>query len=166
MNDSEHQNLWEESWRRKLSPAEEARLRTWLAAHPERQADWAADARLNQWLQQLPHAPVPSNFTSLVLQAVDRQEAKPARPDGVFAWWHRLLHRPASGFAWAAALMLAGWVGYQQFDGVNPPAPAGDWAAILKAVAPEPALFEDFDAIRQLPPADDEELYTVLSVNQ
>ena len=92
MNDSEHQRLREESWRRKLSPAEEASLRTWLAAHPDQQADWEADARLSQWLGQLPDAPVPSNFTSLVLQAVDRQEAAVARPAVGMTWFQRLLH--------------------------------------------------------------------------
>lgn len=165
MDDSEHQRLWEESWRRRLSTAEEASLRTWLAAHPEKQADWEADAKLSQWLGQLPDAPVPSNFTSLVLQAVDRQEAALTRSIPGMTWWQRLLRRPASGLAWAVALLLVTWVGYQQFDGQTREAQASDLAALFTAVGPEPALLEDFDAIRRLPPADDEELYTVLNVN-
>ena len=41
-SDPIYDQLRELSWRRKLTGAEEARLRAWLAAHPEAQADWEA----------------------------------------------------------------------------------------------------------------------------
>ena len=58
MNDSVYDHLRELSWRRKLTTSEELQLRAWLAAHPEAQADWEDEARLNEMLGLLPDAPV------------------------------------------------------------------------------------------------------------
>ena len=54
-------------------------MRAWLAAHPEAQADWEAEAGLSEALGQLPDAPVPSNFTARVLQSVERESAAERR---------------------------------------------------------------------------------------
>ncbi len=78
-NDPTYNRLRELSWRRKLTGAEEAELRAWLAAHPDAQADWEAEAGLNAALGRLPDAPVPSNFTARVLQAVEREAAAELR---------------------------------------------------------------------------------------
>jgi anti-sigma factor RsiW len=172
MNEAEYQDLREAGWRRKLTPAEEARLQAWLAQHPDHQKDWEAEAGLNQLLGQLRDAPVASNFTARVLQELDRKstpesvpESVPLFPRGKFGeWLGRGFRRPAAGLAWAAVLMIAGWVGYHEFSKPSGQAQAQDLAVLFKTVGQEPALFEDFDAIHKLPQADDEELYAVLSV--
>src|SRR5262245_543785 len=88
--------LQEAGWRRKLTPAEEAELQAWLAKHPEAQADWKAEVGLNEGLRGLPDAPMPSNFTARVLQAVEREEAAAGRP--ALTWkstWNWLLPKAA-----------------------------------------------------------------------
>ena len=168
MNEAEYQELREAGWRRKLTPAEEARLQAWMALHPEQQRDWEAEAGLNQLLGQLRDAPVASNFTARVLQELDRESAPVSVPvsrgGSLIEWLSRGFRRPAAGLAWAAALMFAGWAGYHQFSKPTGTAQAQDLAVLFKTVGQEPALFEDFDAIHKLPQADDEELYAVLSV--
>jgi anti-sigma factor RsiW len=76
--DPRFERLRELSWRRRLTEAEAAELRAWLAEHPEAQADWEAEAGLNEALNRLPDAPVASNFTARVLQAIEREGAAEA----------------------------------------------------------------------------------------
>jgi anti-sigma factor RsiW len=85
MNDPVYQELRELSWRRELTPAEDARLQAWLASHPEAKADWDAEGRLSRLLTELSAPPVSSNFTSLVLQALEREGV--AGPGRTRAWW-------------------------------------------------------------------------------
>lgn len=166
MNDSDYQELLEASWRRKLTPAEETRLQAWLAVHSDKQSEWEAEAGLNQLIAQLPDAPVASNFTARVVQQLDRETAAAPRPSRVAEWCRRMFLRPASGLAWAAVLIAAGWLGYHQLGNSSRRERAQDLVVLLKSVGPEPTLFVDFDAIHKLPQADDEELYAVLSVQQ
>jgi len=89
------QKLRELNWRRELTAAERAELRTWLAAHPEAQADWQTEAALSKFLARLPDAPVPSNFTARVLQAVERETRTSERAPQRARWWHVFLPRAA-----------------------------------------------------------------------
>jgi anti-sigma factor RsiW len=94
MPNSDSQELTERAWRRALSPDEKARLRQHLAAHPQARRQWECEVALTNALNRLPPAPVSSNFTALVLQAVQRAPARPV-------WRDRL--DPASWFP-------AGWM--------------------------------------------------------
>src|SRR5262245_27418143 len=106
MNDPLEKKLREISWRRKLSPAEEAELRAWLATHPDAEAEWKAEAGLNEILERLPNAPVPTNFTARVLEAIEREEAAEARRR---EWkWRLLLPRAAV----AAVIFTVAGLGY------------------------------------------------------
>lgn len=167
MNDAEFQELMEASWRRRLTPEEEDQLRSWLAIHPERQAHWEAESHLNRALAALPHAPVASNFTALVLQEARRsgRQAEPRR------WWRQaaawLSPRPATGMAWAALLLCVTcvtWFALRQAQSQAREQRAQDLAILVSAaLLPEPQMLAaDFDAIRRLPPVDDEELFAVL----
>lgn len=71
-----YQDIKELSWKRPLNAAEQAQLDHYLAAHPEARAEWQQDALLSRSLRRLPNVPVSSNFTSLVLQQVQRAPAK------------------------------------------------------------------------------------------
>jgi anti-sigma factor RsiW len=112
MNDPLYHQLRELSWRRKLTDAEEAQLRAFLAAHPEAQTEWEGDAGLNQLLEQLPNVPVASNFTARVLQAVEREAAgqSQARKTRRKLWWPSLGWLPKA--ALAAAVLSVGVLGY------------------------------------------------------
>src|SRR5262245_66668141 len=79
MSDSLYKELLEASWRRKLTPEEETRLQHYLAAHPEAQAEWEDEMALSFHLRQLPDAPLSSNFTARVLEAVELEQRRQER---------------------------------------------------------------------------------------
>jgi hypothetical protein len=84
-------------WRRKLTDAE----RAGLGAQPEVQADLEIESCLSEALARLPDAPMPSNFTARVLQAVERESARP-RAINWFWTWRVLVPRVA-----VAAVVIA-----------------------------------------------------------
>src|ERR1051325_447557 len=97
MPDAEYNRLRESSWKRKLTAEEEIQLQAYLATHLESQAEWEDELALTQSLEHLKNVPVPSNFTSLVLQALDREVAaanpRHARPSRVQRWLHVIVPR-------------------------------------------------------------------------
>lgn len=162
MKDHEHQSPWQEAlWRGKPAEAETAELRAWLAAHPEAQADWELESALNAGLSRLPDAPVPSNFTARVLQAIEREEVRP--PALVWRWhWRRLLPRVAGAMAVA---MLAGLAIYHHEIYRQRVAFAQNVALVTTAQPlPSAEALENFDAIRRMsqPQHADDELLALL----
>ncbi len=159
-NDPNYEQLREASWRRRLTPAEEARLSRWLEAHPEAQDEWESEARLNEALMSLPNAPVATNFTSRVLEAAQREAAsaeRGAKPSHrSVAFWARWLPKAAL----AAVVIAAGLVSYNHIQTAR----RAEWAMSLATVSqvpslPSPEILQDFDAIAALgstPPADEE----------
>ena len=86
-------------------------LNAWLATRPEARAAWEEDAALNRSLQNLPDAPLSSNFTALVMQAVQREALPTPRvPSAIRLWWRRL----SWGIACATVAISAVSVGLQQ----------------------------------------------------
>jgi anti-sigma factor RsiW len=154
MSDPIDNRLRETAWRRKLTPPEQAELRAWLAAHPEQRSDWDLETALTDRLERLPAAPVASNFTARVLQAVERKAARPPRS----IWsWRFLLPRAAI----AGLMVTLGVFTYSKRQNAL-------WASIGKdlVVASDvastlpPEVVRDFDVIRNLDRslAPDEEL--------
>jgi anti-sigma factor RsiW len=163
-NDPIYTHLRELSWQRKLTEAEEAELRTWLAAHPDAQADWEAEAGLNAALERLPDVPVPSNFTARVLQAVER-EAAVQRRRSAWTWGGRPWLRWLPKAAFAAVILGAGLVSYHQFQAARFAAYARSVAAVSEVSSlPSPEILQDFDTIRVLNPTPppDEQLLALL----
>ncbi len=164
---SVYQQLLERSWRRPLTPPEQAELRAWLEAHPECRAGWETEAALNQALRRLPEPPVSSNFTARVLQAA-RREAAAAAGQGRQspARWLALLRdrwlpvRWLPATALAAVLVAAGLFSYHRFNFNKHQAMAQSLAAVAEITSlPSPAILKDFDAILALdnaPQADEE----------
>jgi anti-sigma factor RsiW len=159
--DSSYQRLREACWRGKLTPAQEAELRAWLAAHPEARTDWQAEEALTESLARLPHVPVPSNFTARVLRAA--RAAGPSdlrRSPGLSGFWRwRLRWLPRA--AVTAVVLCAGLLSYQHIQGVR----RGEIRQSLITLSEVPSLadpevLQDFDAIQALSqtPAADEEL--------
>ncbi len=166
INDPLYQRWREAGWRRKLTPAEEAELRTWLAAHPEAKADWEKEGELNEVLRRLPDPAVPSNFTARVMQAVELETAAQTRASGHrgLLWpWRRLRWLPRAAIL---VLVLAGGM-FSCYEAQS--ARRQELARSVAVVAsvtslPDPQALEDFDAIYALRPAPaaDEELLVLL----
>ncbi len=143
--------LLEASWQRELTPAEQTKLRAWLAAHPEARPDWETDAALSRALHRLPDVPVPSNFTARVLQAVELEQAaqqratktKPAR--SWLAWLPKV--------ALATVFVVMSLMGFREASYQR----GQRFARSLKTVTavatlPGPEVLQDFEAIQQLSP--------------
>lgn len=163
MNDPAYEHLRELNWRRKLTPNEESQLRAWLAAHPEAQADWESEARLNEMLGLLPDAQVASNFTARVLQSVKREEVAELRKMGRsrVEWWRRLAIRVAV----VAIVGLSGFISYQHFHAAHVRAKVAEGLVAVSTAQPVPGpdVIEDFDVIRIMPQLYvDEELLALL----
>jgi anti-sigma factor RsiW len=155
-----YEHLREISWRRKLTPAEQASLCAWLAAHPEAQSDWETEASLSDALAGLPDAPVANNFTARVVASAQsqagRQERQSNRVAWRGAWWQRWL--PKSAFA--AILIVAGLLCYNHVQEQHREELARSLATMSAVPAfQSPEMLKDFDAIAALgsaPPADEE----------
>ena len=135
-----------------MTQAEEAELRVWLAAHPDAQLDFESEAALTQSLHNLPDAPVPSNFTARVLQAVEREEASKVRETRAQwrAWLH--LHRWLPRAAVACLLVGTGLFTYRHHQ------VKVDQQLDLQSVRtvsevrslPSPEILKDFEAVRAM----------------
>jgi len=152
-NDRTCQHWRELSWRRKLTPAERADLRAWLAAHPEAQADWETEAALSEALERLPDVAVPSNFTALVLQAA---AASPRHRLPWLVWRRRLRWLPKLAFA--VVILGGSVVSYHQVLAFQRAQLAKSLVAISDVTTlPSPLVLTNFEAIQimdRTPPAD------------
>jgi hypothetical protein len=155
-----YEHLREISWRRKLTPTEQAQLSAWLAAHPEAQAEWDSEASLSEVLAALPNVPVASNFTARAVASAQGEAARLERglekPRAVGNWWHRWLPKVAL----VAMVLCAGLFSYNHIQEAH----RAELAHSLETVSqvpsvPSPEILKDFDAIAALsstPPADEE----------
>lgn len=159
MNESEHNPLSEKSWR-KLTPAEVAELQTWLAKHPEAQADWETELHLTEALNRLPDAPVPSNFTARVLQAVERESAAGSQRRTPFGKWslRSLLPRTAA----AAVVLGAGLLAYHEHTVTERRTQLAQSVKMVPSLPPE--ILQNFDTIRKMgsPTGPDRELIALM----
>ncbi len=172
MNDSNFEQLVEKSWRGPLTPAEEAELQAWLAAHPEDVERWEAESGVNRALAGLASVAPSSNFTSRVLEMVElEQRAAARRPAlGLGERLRRFWGVRGLRLAWSLLLVLGiGGLGYRQYQEHDQSLVAQGMQSVsaMAAVTPVEAL-EDFDAIREFsqfrPEIDqtDEALYALL----
>lgn len=158
--DPVYQRLRELSWRRPLTESEQAELRAWLAAHPVAQDEWEVEKHLSAMLQQLPDAPVPSNFTARVLQVVGQETAAAGRRSGFpcAGRWRVFLPRTAA----AMVIVGLGLFAYHRYLAHRLVTDVGIVAAVPEV--PKPEVLEDFEAIRRLGSAarPDEDLLALL----
>jgi hypothetical protein len=163
MKDNElHSKLRESGWRRKLTEAEQAELRAYLAANPDARADWEMESALNAALTRLPDASVPSNFTARVLQAVEREEAQSPRG---WSWrwnWHTLVPR----VAFAAVVITFTGLAFHHHEIYSQRVALARSVAFVTGgqSAPSPEALENFDAIRRMsqPQHADDELLALM----
>lgn len=148
--DPNYERLRELGWRRPLTDAEQAELREWLATHPEHQFDTEAEAALSRALAKLPDAPMPSNFTSRVLQAVEQesQATERATPRVRSPWWRGFIPRLAT------ATLIVGITGFSYWR--HQAVKQEELASAARNLATvDPATLEDFEMIRNLSQADE-----------
>jgi hypothetical protein len=108
--------------------------------------DPGLDARLTEALSRLPDAPVPSNFTARVMQAIDLEEARAPRP-WLSRWnWHSLLPRVAV----AMVAIVAGIGVYEHQLSTQRHRMAASVAMIASQPVPSVDALKNFDAIQRM----------------
>ena len=168
MNANEFQQLIEAARVRRLTSAEEARVRDWLLAHPDAQLAWDEERQLDQMLSALPDVSMSPNFTDRVIAAVERErQAVPVAQrlvQSLAELWQRWLVPPrlAAAAIAVAVIGVSVWQ-YRAHERRNV-------AESVKAISPLAAvpgveLLKDFELIRrleQLPHTGDAEILTAL----
>ncbi len=154
----EPKHLRESLWRRKLTEAERAELRT----RPEIAADLALESRLSEMLAKMPDAPVSSNFTARLMRSVDLEETRQSRRRS-FSWnWHALLPRLAA----TAALVLVAGLTAHHYELKSQRAALARNVALVAGSQPLPSVeaLNNFDAIQRMsqPAHADEELLALM----
>jgi anti-sigma factor RsiW len=151
MQEHEHNELWERSLRGQLTPGEKAQLEAWLAVRPELRAEWEEEVALCQIVKRLPDVPVSSNFTALVMQAVEREQRVevPAREAAGFFVWLR--HHFAQVAASTAVVMLAGGLVLRQHQQAEQQVVTNQMKELAQVVpVPSVDVLKDYEAIRRL----------------
>ena len=167
MNEQDYNQLRESGWRRRLTPAEEAELQPYLAAHPAAREEWQDEMALNDLLESLPLAPpVASNFTARVLQAA-QLEAAAVNRERNRGWWSVKIFRSWLPKAAVAAVLVGSVaIGYHEQQEHARVALAQNVVEVTAAVsASDPDLMQDFEPIRRLStpqPKADTELLALL----
>lgn len=132
-------NHQESLWRGKLSEAEHAAL---LA-----RTDLAEEARLTAALMKLPDAPVPSNFTARVLEAIELNENREAQTN-VWRWnWRALWPR----LTVATAVLIVAGVSIQRYEAnARRTDLAKNLALVASAQSPGVDALENLETIQQM----------------
>ena len=98
-------------------------------------------------LSRLPDAPVASNFTARVMQAVELEESRALRQWSVSAWnWRAILPR----FAVAAVVVIAAGLAFQQYQSAARREQLTRNVAQFASAMPSVEALQNFDAIRRM----------------
>ena len=167
MNESLYQELRETSWRRKLTPEEELQLQGWLAAHPEKLAEWELEQSLSEQLRHLSNAPLSSNFTSQVMQTLEAELARQQREGRGGHSWIEWLRKFAPRLAPVSIALVVAVTFFVHYRGENiqqeqQQAKMIQSISMVSEEMPGPEILADFDAIEKLPAATDEDLLAAL----
>ena len=116
---------------------------------------------LRELLSRLPEAPVASNFTARVLQAIDLEESRQSRRWSFILNWRAFLPRAAVA---TAAILFAGLTLQHHEAGVYRAAVAKNVALVAKMPMPDAEALKNFDAIRRMsqPARPDNELLVLM----
>ncbi len=151
MNDAMFEELLAVRHKRPLTPAEQARLGQWLAAHPTDRARWRTEVALAHTLGRLPAPPVSSNFLARVWEEIGAAERAGRIP--AQRGWLGWLRWPALAQQFAALVLVIGLLafGLHSRRGRTPAqlARSVEQVAML-AGAPSVTVLKDFEAIRRL----------------
>ncbi len=140
--------FWRTGLHRELSEGEMAEWEMQLAAQPGTTGQFHDEVELNRLLRRLPDAPVSSNFTSLVMQAIEYSRRPVLRTRSA---WNLL--EWAGGWrvriAFAGLMLLAGFVSFQQYQESQRRELARSILQISTVLPPE-SLMGDFGVVSGL----------------
>ena len=151
MNDDPLPSLRDTLLRRELTPEEERLAQEWIQSHPEAAEGWLEDRGLAHQLRRLPPAPIPSNFTSLVLAEIERERRREGAgaPAAWRPFWKRMPFRawlgPGTALV-ALAVAVFAWHGQQRREEQEQ---ARNLAALRALSRLSPATLADFDVIQR-----------------
>jgi hypothetical protein len=147
-NGNEINELLAKALRGELTAQELRDFERRLDSEPDLREAWLLEQNLDRALTQIPNVPVPTNFTSLVLQSVRPVLSSPSRRR---RWFRFPFPRLATGLA---VLGLAGFFTvhqYRQAQHEEMARSVGSFTQVASALSPEqkPGLaFQDFEAIQ------------------
>ncbi len=157
MNEHEQNELWEKSLRGQLTPSEQAQLETRLASRPDLRAAWEEEMALCQAIRQMPDAPVSSNFTALVMQAVAAEERQAQRveaavPLSFMGWLRKHFAQLAVS---TAVVTVAAVLSIQQQQKITVSDTTQEMAEQIQAMAkvtpvPSVEVLKDYEPIRRM----------------
>jgi anti-sigma factor RsiW len=160
MKHDDFQELMDLARRRPLTPSERSRLDRFMEADPQAWPDREEDMALVGLMARLPDAPLASNFSARVMEAIGLEERRVKRENNplslhwwAHSWWARL------GVASCAVLIAVGaWYQHQlteRADRAESVATISEAAAILSV-----EILKDSDIIQlfgKVPPVADME---------
>ena len=159
MQDDQYRKIKEAAWRRALNRDEAAALQELLRAHPEAHGAWGEEAALNRLLERLPVAPVSSNFTARVLQAVQAAPTRPAWREW-FAPGQWLPESRAWRLAMCSMMVGASLLSFREYQAIHRVRITRELSSVSRAAAVPPVEWlKDFDTINgmsRVKVADDE----------
>jgi anti-sigma factor RsiW len=155
MNDpktNDQEELINRALQGKLSSEEKRQFEQQLQADSLLRQRFDEEQALERLLESAPKLPVPTNFTSLVLQAARREQRRPAKTKS--RWFRFTFARVASGLAVA---IVAGFFAVQQYRAAEREQMARSVSAFTEVVSvinPEQtapgSVLQNFDAIQRL----------------
>lgn len=161
MKHEDLQELMELARQRPLSADELARVEQFTEAHPQARIGWDEDMALTRLLGGLSDAPLASNFTSRVMQAVALEEPRGERASNPMSlqWWTRNTYVRLGLMACCVALVaVGGWYRHQ----LSQRADLAESVATISEVAAISSVevLKDFETIQsfgKVPPVADME---------
>lgn len=150
MKQPEPMEFWRAGLGRDLTPAEEARLREWMARAPGKARSLEEELELNQLLRALPDVPVSSNFSARVLASVQLEESQARRPVLLAPWRQWLAGSWGRRLAFASLALSVGWMSVQQYQAAQRKELARSVAQFSAVAMPTLEVIRDFPAIEGL----------------
>ncbi len=149
MKTEAYEQLMATAMQRELTPAEHQVLSQLFHEEPGLEEQWSLDLHLSRAMRNLPIPTVSSNFTSLVLQAVQReQNQRQASSPGILLRLQRIGRAWQVGFA--SAVVLGCFLVQWQYGVRTTKEMAQNLASLPTEVWSNASLWKDFESIRTL----------------
>ncbi len=149
MNTEAYEQLMATAMQRELTPAEHQVLSRLFHERPGLEEQWSIDLNLSRAIRNVPAPTVSSNFTSRVLQTVQReQNQRRFSSPGVLLRLRRLSRSWQVGFA--SAVVLGCLVAQWQYRVRTANEMAQNLASLPTEVWSTASLWKDFESIRTL----------------
>jgi anti-sigma factor RsiW len=153
MNDPEPNDLLWRGLRGELSDEEKNRLESLISSDARLKSEWEEELALNELLAKAPDAPVSTNFTSLVMQAVAKERREAAHKTSTFRWLRFGFARVTAGLAVVLVIGLGLHNRYEKSQRTELAAGLRDLTTVASVLDQKHSAVEtlqDFEAIQKL----------------